>query len=164
MSVTRQLVAALASIALFSALWISSAQLATPGAASPTGLAPAAAQEQGGSPDAAEVPPFKPVARVSSLMAGIGSAFGSMREVFPLPGDEHRLDRIVAWSEVIAELSNVHMRHRRKPDYLEMAADTRSIALELARAARADMPDEAQLATLFETLDNSCSTCHDADH
>lgn len=44
-----------------------------------------------------------------------------------------------------------------------MAADTRSIALELARAARADPPDEARLRMLLGNLDNSCSTCHNAD-
>ena len=98
------------------------------------------------------MPPFKPVARVSSLMAGIGLAFGKMSDIFPQTEEEHRLGAINAWSEVIAELSNVHMRHRRKPDYLEMAADTRSIALELARAAHTDTPDEAQLTTLFAIL------------
>jgi hypothetical protein len=125
------------------AFWIPTAQVATP----------------------ADDKPFKPVARISSLMAGIGTAMGKMHDIFPQTEEEHRHRVIATWSEVIAELSNVHTQHqRKKPDYLVMAADTRSIALELVRAARADAPDEAKLSTLFENLDTSCATCHNADN
>lgn len=169
MSFTRPLCAAFASITLVGTVWMLSAQVATPCTTSPTTAAPAATLDDdeppgaAGLPGAAELPPFQPVARVSSLMAGIGSAFGNMRDVFPQVGEEHRLGAIVKWSEVIAELSNVNTRHRRKPDYLAMAADTRSIALDLARAARAEIVDEDRLTALFATLDHSCSTCHDAN-
>ncbi len=167
MTVTRPLCAAFALITLSSALWFpSAASCATlPAGTTSSVVAPAAMSDDEQTPDAGEAPPFKPFARVSSLMAGIGSAFGKIGEALPQTDDEHRLDAITAWSEVIAELSNVNTQHRRKPDsYLEMAADTRSIALELSRAARAEVPDEAQLKALFTNLDNSCSTCHDADH
>jgi hypothetical protein len=142
---TRPLFVALASIALISAFCSPSAQDAAP--------------------DAAELAPFKPVARVSSLMRGIGTAFGEISNVFPKTEEEHRLGAITAWAEVIAELSNVHTRHGRKSaEYLEMAGDTRSIAVDMARTARADIVDEGRLATLLADLDTSCATCHDADH
>ena len=50
-----------------------------------------------------------------------------------------------------------------EPDIREMADSTRTIALELASAARADVVGEMQLATLMANLDTSCGTCHDAD-
>lgn len=149
MSAPRSLCIAFVSITFISALWIQSAQVAT--------------QDDDKISDVVDGSPFKPVARVSSLMAGIGSAFNKLGGAVPQSEEEHRLNAITTWSEVIAELSNVNTRHRRKPAYLEMAADTRSIALELARAARADTPDEAQLTMLFANLDTSCSTCHEAD-
>ena len=108
---------------------------------------------------------FKPVARVSSLMWGLGSAFGQLNDVFPKTEDEHRNDAIIAWSEVIAELSNVHTKHGRKSEeYLEMAGATRTIALDLSRAARAESPDEDRMAALIKDLDTSCATCHESDH
>jgi hypothetical protein len=149
MSASRLLWTAVASITLISAVWIQSAQVATP--------------DDDRTSDVADGSPFKPVASVSSLMAGIGSAFGTLSDVFPQSEEDHRLGAIATWSEVIAELSNVNTRHGRKPAYVEMAADTRSIALELARAARADTPDEVQLTMLFANLDTSCGTCHNAD-
>jgi len=164
MSVTRSLCVVFASVTLVSALWIQSPQDATPGAASAGFVAPAAQLLNNLPQDGAEVPPFKPVARISSLMTGIGSAFGKIRDALPMTDDENRFGRINANAEVIAELSNVHTRHRRKPAYLEMAADTRSISLELAREARADTPNEAQLGMLITQLDNSCTTCHESDH
>lgn len=147
MSTSRSLYTALASILLIRALWIAST------AATPDG---------GATPGVADPRPFKPVARVSSLMAGIGSAFGNLSGALENE-QEDRLDAVATRSEVIAELSNVNSRHRRKPDYVEMAADTRSIALQLARAARAEEADDAQLTMLLANLDNSCSTCHDAE-
>jgi hypothetical protein len=146
MPLTRPLCAAFAAILLISAVWFPGAQVATPSTTPPTTASP-----------------FEPVARVSSLMRGIGSAFGELSDVLPQTGEEFRLETVTAWSEVIAELSNVHTRHQRKPDYLEMATDTRSIALQLASAARADTPDEALLTKLFTNLDTSCDTCHEAD-
>jgi len=163
MALTRPLCVAFASVTLVSALWFPNAQVATPDAPSSAAMAPAFMLAGNETQDAAEVPPFKPVARISSLMAGIGSAFGKIREDLALTDDENRLGRINAYSEVIAELSNVHTRHRRKPAYLEMAGNTRSIALELSREARADSPDEAQLSRLFTQLDNSCATCHESE-
>jgi hypothetical protein len=142
---TRSLIVALASIALISAFCSPSAQDAQP--------------------DAAELAPFKPVARVSSLMWGFSTALGSISEVLPKTEEENRHGSIIAWAEVIAELSNVHTRHSRKSaEYLEMAGNTRSIALDLARTARAEIVDEGRLETLFAALDTSCSTCHDSDH
>ncbi len=164
MSVTRLLCAAFASVTIVSAFWFQGTQVATPDSASAGFLAPVAQRLNNAPQDAGEVPPFKPVARISSLMKGIGTAFGKVRDVFPQTEEENRFDAINGWSEVIAELSNVHMRHRRKPAYIEMASNTRSIALELAREARADTPDEAQLGMLITQLDMSCATCHEADH
>ena len=149
MSASRLLWTAIASITLISALWIQGAQVATP--------------DDDKTLAAADSTPFRPVASVSSLMAGISSAFERLGNVLPQKEEDHRLGEITRWSEVIAELSNVNTRHGSKPDYIEMAADTRSIALELARAAGADKPDEARLTTLFANLDTSCSTCHNAD-
>lgn len=162
MSIFRPLCAAIASIIVFGALWLPGAQVLEP-TTSPTAASTAATSDDDQTEDATAVPPFKPVARVSSLMTGLGSAFGQLRDVFPQTEEERRLDAIAAWSEVIAELSNVHAQHRRKPAYLARAADTRSIALDLARAARADPPEEARLATLLTKLDTSCVTCHDAE-
>ncbi|MCB9898532.1 MAG: hypothetical protein H6825_11050 [Planctomycetes bacterium] len=161
MSVTRSVFTAASSLTLLGVLWTPRAQFVTPDPPSRAGVPPAAALDDGPA-DPGVAPPFTPVARISSLMAGIGWAFGSLRDVLPQIDEEHRLDRIVACSEVIAELSNVHMQHRRKPDYIAMAADTRAIALELARAARADMPDESRFTTLIATLEASCNACHDA--
>jgi len=140
MHVSRPLVAVASSLALFGALWIPNAQIMRP----------------------KDPAPFKPVVKVSSLMTGLGGAAGKIQEAYRSE-EEHRLKSLAAWSDVIAELSNVHMQHRRKPDYLEMADSTRTIALELASAARADVVDEMQLATLMANLDTSCGTCHDAD-
>lgn len=164
MSLTRSLCVVFASVTLVGALWVPSEQLATPGSNSPTPVASAAMLDDGQASGAGEVPPFKPVARISSLMTGIGSAFGKVRDVFPQTDDENRLGKITANAEVIAELSNVHTRHRRKPAYLEMAANTGAIALELAREARADTPNEAQLGMLITQLDNSCATCHESEN
>ena len=105
--------------------------------------------------------PFKPVARVGSLMTGMASAMGEIRDALP-SDDPHRMSMVAKWSEVVAELSNVHLRHRREDDYLAMAGDTRTLALDLARAARADEPAEETLWELVTALDTSCSTCHDA--
>ncbi|MFT7463384.1 MAG: hypothetical protein ACI9EF_001728 [Pseudohongiellaceae bacterium] len=161
MSATRFLCVAAGSITLISALWVSNAQSATPNALLP---AVTLANNQLQDAAAAEVLPFKPVARISSLMTGLGTATGKIRDALEQTDDEHRLKTIKSWSEVIAELSNVHTQHRRKPDYIEMAANTRTIAIELARAARSETPDEALLGALFTKLDNSCATCHESDH
>lgn len=150
MSVTRALFAAVAVVALLSPLWYPSAQVAL-------------REQPQGTPVAGELPPFKPVARVSSLMAGLNNAFGELREALPPSDDENRLHRIGTWSDVIAELSNVNGRHRRKQAYLDMAGETRTIAQQLAVTARADMPDEHGIRELFAQLDTSCQTCHEAD-
>jgi len=144
MSAARPLFVALAVIALFSALWCTSAQ--------------AVKQEQ-----PVELPPFKPTVRVSSLMTGFATGINSIRDALPDADDENRLHKISAWSDVIAELSNVHTRHRKKQAYIDMAANTGAIALEMGRTARAEIPDEDKLRTLFTKLDTSCATCHDSD-
>jgi cytochrome c556 len=137
----RSTLVALASLALISAFCSPSAQVAE-----------------------AEQPPFKPVARVSSLMRGIGTALGQINEGIVDTENEHRFGNINAWAEVLAELSNVHAQHGRKTaKYLEMAANTGSIALDVARTARADIVDEGRLKTLYAQLDTSCATCHDSD-
>ncbi len=155
MSVSRLMLAAFATVILVSALWMSSAQTAPLCFTSPGTVA--------GQGDGKQLSSFQPVARVSSLMSGFGSALGKINEVLPQIENEHRLRTITAWSEIIAELSNVHTQHRRKPDYLAMAADTGSIALDLARATRADTPDEDLITKLVINLDISCTTCHDAN-
>ena len=107
--------------------------------------------------------PFRPVARVSSLMTGFASAFSEVRQAHGRTDDEHRLRAVRSHAEVLAELSNVHGRHDRKPDYLQRAAATRDLALDLARAAKASTPDEALLAGLIGRIDASCAACHDAE-
>jgi len=158
MSVSRSLCLGFISIAVVGALRIPGARIATPCA-----VPPPAATGDVGAADGDEPPPFEPVAPVSSLMAGLASALDAMHEVLPKTEDEGRLGRVATWSEVIAELSNVHTRHRREPEYLEMAADTRSIALAIARGARAETPDEGRLGTLVDELESSCKRCHDVD-
>ncbi len=161
MSVSRLLCIALLAITLIGALWIRSRPVATPRATPPTTVSAAATPDDDQPSDVADGSSFRPVASVASLMAGIGSAFGQLSKAVPPSEEEHRLGAIATWSEVLAELSNVNTRHGLEPDYFEMAVDTRVIALELARAARAETPDEARITTLFADLDNSCGACHD---
>ena len=68
---------------------------------------------------------------------------------------------LLKWAGLIAELSNVHTRHRREADYLVMASETRRLALELSRETRAAMPNETRITELLGQLDTSCATCHD---
>lgn len=149
MSVTRMFCFALAALAILAALCIPSAQLV---------------QDEVEPVDPATLPPYEPVARVGSLMTGFGTALGEINELLPQHDNEHRLRGIAAWSEVIAELSNAHTRYRRHPEYLKMAANTRSLALDVALEARAAAPDEMELGTLVMQLDRSCATCHDSDY
>jgi len=125
---------------------------------------PTARQEGDKANEHPERKPFQPVVEVSSLMAGHGLAFGKVGDALSNKEAEHRLKEIGKWSDVVAELSNVHTRYDRERAYLEMAAATRTIALELAGAARAATPDEAALETLFKKLDRSCEACHDSDY
>ena len=153
MSFTHPLFLAVAAAAILGALWIPSAQLASE---------PVESQED--TAEAVELPPFKPVAKVASLMTGFGTAMGEIHGLMPQHDNDYRLRGITAWSEVIGELSNVHTRHRRHPEYLKMAGNTRALALDLAREARADTPNETTLETLIAQLDQSCATCHDSDY
>jgi hypothetical protein len=153
MSVTRPLCLAVAAAAILGALCIPSAQLASE---------PALHEED--MPEPVELPAFKPVAKVSSLMTGFGTAMGEIHGLMPQTDNDYRLRGITAWSEIIGELSNVHTRHRRHPEYLKMAANTRALALDLALEARAERPDEMALETLISELDQSCATCHDSDY
>ena len=142
MPVASTVTAALASAVLLGGLWFAQDQ---------QGPAPRPAPE-----------PFTPVAPVPSLMSGLASALGSAHEALEKTEDEDRFDAVRRWADVVAELSNVHMRHDRKPDYLRMAKETRDFALELSRGARADAPDQATIKALYTQLETSCMTCHDA--
>jgi hypothetical protein len=107
---------------------------------------------------------FEPVAPVASLMTGLGSGFSRVKDLAANTDEDRRLARLGAWSEVMAELSNINTLHGPDQAYRDMAADTRDIALELASTTRADTVGELQLAALIARLDVSCTTCHDADY
>jgi hypothetical protein len=107
---------------------------------------------------------FAPVADVTSLMTGLGTAFGKIKDLTANPEEDRRLPQLVAWSGLAAELSNINTLHGTEQPYRDMAVTTRDIALELAQAAQADTVDEGQLTSLVIQLDTSCSTCHDSDY
>ena len=97
-------------------------------------------------------------------MTGLGTAFGQLNEVVKNPRERNRMDRIGAWAEVVAELSNVNTLHHGDLDgYQKMAADTRDLALGLSKSARGGNLGELDLMAQVSAIDASCSACHDTE-
>ena len=105
---------------------------------------------------------FKPVASVQSLMHGQVKFFKELAKHLQEAPGEHRNEELVEGGEVLAELANVNRLNSEKQDYRAWATQLRDTALALAKEAKKPTPDEAGLKKLYQTLKDTCASCHDA--
>jgi hypothetical protein len=102
---------------------------------------------------------FKPAASVHSLMEAQDYHFDQMKEQIASDKD-NRFKILETQAEILAELANVNGFHQEKEDYVNWASQMRSLALDVAKAAKAKDPDKAK-GLISQINKNCCTACHD---
>lgn len=106
---------------------------------------------------------YKPVASVRGLMTGQMLAFKQLQTSLAGKKDAERPGAIQLTSEALAELANVNTYNNEKENYRGWAGQLRDTAMEIAvEAKRKDMADEDKMKSLFDKIEKTCQSCHDA--
>lgn len=114
------------------------------------------------SPPAPAAGGFHPVASIDSLMHGQLGQFKAIKQLLSDPKAEKRAKRLLHRAELLAELANVNIHNKDKPDYKQWATQLRETALELSREAKKKAgADENKMVALFQKLKKTCGACHD---
>lgn len=105
---------------------------------------------------------FKPAAPLRSLMYGQVQHFKAMGELLESKNVPDRTERLIAEAGVLAELANVNVHHKDKPDYKGWARQVRDLSLAFATEAKKDKDASPEkLESLRQNLKDTCMACHD---